>query len=161
MVVQFFKGYASPEVTRPREVVTDPTFLTGQSINLKSKILSNHGEIKKRYKTEISSRLLLATIHKQSELEGWNWAWNCSSLRPFIPSSEIVHLFKFFSRSHQLKTSLKAVSNLFKFSIIFYFPMVTTGSTFFLPCLEIGRLRIELYNDINNWQKGVGKKTRS
>jgi hypothetical protein len=29
MVAQFFKGYASPEVTRPREVATDPTFLTG------------------------------------------------------------------------------------------------------------------------------------
>jgi hypothetical protein len=28
MVAQFFKGYASPEVTRPREVTTDPTFLT-------------------------------------------------------------------------------------------------------------------------------------
>jgi hypothetical protein len=29
MVAQFFKGYASPEVTQPREVATDPTFLTG------------------------------------------------------------------------------------------------------------------------------------
>jgi hypothetical protein len=29
MVAQLFKGYASPEVTRPREVATDPTFLTG------------------------------------------------------------------------------------------------------------------------------------
>jgi hypothetical protein len=26
MVAQFFNGYASPEVTRPREVATDPTF---------------------------------------------------------------------------------------------------------------------------------------
>jgi hypothetical protein len=29
MVAQFFKGYASLEVTRPREVATDLTFLTG------------------------------------------------------------------------------------------------------------------------------------
>jgi hypothetical protein len=29
MVAQFFKGYASQEVTRPREIATDPTFLTG------------------------------------------------------------------------------------------------------------------------------------
>jgi hypothetical protein len=29
MVAQFFKGYASPEVMWPREVATDPTFLTG------------------------------------------------------------------------------------------------------------------------------------
>jgi hypothetical protein len=29
MVEQFFKGYASQEVTRPREIATDSTFLTG------------------------------------------------------------------------------------------------------------------------------------
>jgi hypothetical protein len=29
MVAQFFKGYASLEITRPREVATDLTFLTG------------------------------------------------------------------------------------------------------------------------------------
>jgi hypothetical protein len=29
MVVQFFEGYASLEVTRQREVATDLTFLTG------------------------------------------------------------------------------------------------------------------------------------
>jgi hypothetical protein len=29
MVAQFFKGYASLEITRPREVATDHTFLTG------------------------------------------------------------------------------------------------------------------------------------
>jgi hypothetical protein len=29
MVAQFFKGYASQVVTRPREIATDPTFLTG------------------------------------------------------------------------------------------------------------------------------------
>jgi hypothetical protein len=29
MVARFFKGYASLEVTRPREVATDLTFLTG------------------------------------------------------------------------------------------------------------------------------------
>jgi hypothetical protein len=28
MVAQFFKGYASPEVTWPKEVATDLTFLT-------------------------------------------------------------------------------------------------------------------------------------
>jgi hypothetical protein len=31
MVAQFFKGYASLEVMRPREVATDLTFLTGLS----------------------------------------------------------------------------------------------------------------------------------
>jgi hypothetical protein len=34
MVAQFFKGYVSPEVTRPREVATDPTFLIGLCILL-------------------------------------------------------------------------------------------------------------------------------
>jgi hypothetical protein len=29
MVAQFFKNYALPEVTRPREVATDPTFYAG------------------------------------------------------------------------------------------------------------------------------------
>jgi hypothetical protein len=32
MVARFFKGYASQEVTRPREVATDPTFLTGLTL---------------------------------------------------------------------------------------------------------------------------------
>jgi hypothetical protein len=36
MVAQFFKGYASPEFTRPREVATVPTFLTGFSRMLTS-----------------------------------------------------------------------------------------------------------------------------
>jgi hypothetical protein len=29
MVTQFFKGYALQEITWPREIATDPTFLTG------------------------------------------------------------------------------------------------------------------------------------
>jgi hypothetical protein len=33
MVAQFFKGYASLEVTWPREVATDLTFLTGLVTN--------------------------------------------------------------------------------------------------------------------------------
>jgi hypothetical protein len=35
MVARFFKGYASLEVTRPREVATDLTFLTGLQMYLK------------------------------------------------------------------------------------------------------------------------------
>jgi hypothetical protein len=35
MVAQFFKSYVSQEVTRPREVATDPTFLTGLNFFLR------------------------------------------------------------------------------------------------------------------------------
>jgi hypothetical protein len=33
MVAQFLKGYASLEVTRPREVATDLTFVTGLTLS--------------------------------------------------------------------------------------------------------------------------------
>jgi hypothetical protein len=39
MVAQFFKGYALQEVTRPREISTDPTFLTGFAYRFNGAVL--------------------------------------------------------------------------------------------------------------------------
>jgi hypothetical protein len=45
MVAQFFKGYASLEVTRPREVATDLTFLTGFGSKFKINYMGIFDEI--------------------------------------------------------------------------------------------------------------------
>jgi hypothetical protein len=75
MVAQFFKGYASPEVTRPREVATDPTFLTGFFFSLLgpvkhpqmhpkkyTKVLKRAGCMAQCLNLKISSKLIISNI---------------------------------------------------------------------------------------------------